>query len=89
MAFEQPYGFEFAFVRNPISGSAAWFFVNILKLISEPIFKIKIYEKISWYKQISFSKADFHKSAYQITKKISILNSKAIISAHEYNYFSA
>ena len=29
----RPYGFEIDFVRNPISRSAAWFFVIILKLI--------------------------------------------------------
>ena len=45
MAVARPYGFEIDFVRNPISGPAAWFFVIILKLIFTPIFEIKIYEK--------------------------------------------
>ena len=46
MAVAPPYGFEIDFVRNPISGSAAWFFVIILKFISELIFEVKIHEKI-------------------------------------------
>ena len=46
MAVVRSYGFELDFVRNPISGSAAWFFVIILKLILTPIFEIKIHEKI-------------------------------------------
>ena len=45
MAFARPYGFEIDFVRNPISGSAAWFFVIILEFIFTPILEIKIYEK--------------------------------------------
>ena len=47
MAVARPYGFEIDFVRNPISLSAAWFFVFILKFIFTPIFDIKIYEKNS------------------------------------------
>ena len=38
MAVARPYGFEIDFVRNPISGSAAWFFVIILKFIFTHIF---------------------------------------------------
>ena len=45
MAVAQPYGFEIDFVRNSISGSAAWFFVIILKFIFAAIFEIKIYKK--------------------------------------------
>ena len=30
MAVARPLGFEINFVRNPISGSAAWFFIIIL-----------------------------------------------------------
>ena len=48
MAVARPYGFEIDFVRNPISGSAAWFFVIILKFIFTPIYQIKISEKNSW-----------------------------------------
>ena len=44
---------------DPISESAAWFFVFILKFIFTSIFEIKIHEKIPWHKKISFSKADF------------------------------
>ena len=46
MAVARPYGFESDSVRNPISGSAAWFFFMILKLIFTPIFEIKIDEQI-------------------------------------------
>ena len=45
MAVAWPYSFEIVFVRNPISGSAAWFFVIILKFIFTPISEIKIHEK--------------------------------------------
>ena len=45
MAVARPYGFEIDFVRNPLSGSAAWFPVIILKFIFTPIFGIKIHEK--------------------------------------------
>ena len=38
MAVAQPLGFEIDFVRNSISGSAAWFFVIILKFIFTAIF---------------------------------------------------
>ena len=47
LAVVQPLGFEIDFVRNPISGAAAWFFVIILKFIFTAIFEIKIYEKNS------------------------------------------
>ena len=47
MAVARPNGFEIDFVRNLISGSAAWFFVIILKFIFTPIFELKIYEKKS------------------------------------------
>ena len=45
MVVAQPWGFENDFVRNPISGSAAWFFVIILKFILTAIFKIKVHVK--------------------------------------------
>ena len=45
MAVARPYGFEIDFLRNPISGSASWFFVSILKFIFIPIFEIQIHEK--------------------------------------------
>ena len=47
MAVARPNGYKIDFVRNPISGSAAWFFVIILKFIFKPIFEIKIHEKNS------------------------------------------
>ena len=37
MAVARPYGFEIDFVRNPISESAAIFFVIILEFIFTPI----------------------------------------------------
>ena len=43
-----PYGLEIDFVRNPFSGSAAWFFFIILKFIFTPIFEIRIKEKNPW-----------------------------------------
>ena len=45
MTFARPYGFEIDFVRSPISGSAAWFFVIILRFILTPIFETKLHEK--------------------------------------------
>ena len=45
MAIARSLGFEIDFVRNPISGSAARFFVIILKFILRPIYEIKISEK--------------------------------------------
>ena len=41
MAVAQPIDFEIDIARNPISGSAAWFFVIILKFIFTAIFQIK------------------------------------------------
>ena len=65
MAAARPYGFEIDFVRNPISGSAAWFFVIILKFILTPIFEIKIHEKkFLGTKKNSFSKPDFKTPRY-------------------------
>ena len=65
MAVAWPYGFEIDFLRNPIFGSASWFFVIILKFIVTPIFVIKIHEKKYLdIKKISFSKSDFHKPTY-------------------------
>ena len=61
MAVERPYGFESDLVRHPISGSAAWFFIIILKFIFTPIFEIKIHaKKLLDNEKISFSKFDFH-----------------------------
>ena len=45
MAVAQPLDFEIDFVRNPISGSAAWLFVIIIKFIFKAIFEIKNYVK--------------------------------------------
>ena len=41
----RPSGFEIDFVNNPLSGSAAWFFVIILKFIFTAIFEIKNHVK--------------------------------------------
>ena len=61
LAVVQPLGFEIDFVRNPISGAAAWFCVIILKFIFTAIFEIKIYEKnFLATKKISYPKPDFH-----------------------------
>ena len=71
MAVARPYGFEINFVRNPISGSAAWFFVIILKFIFAAIFEIKIYEKkFLDIKKISFSKFDFYKLTVSTEQKL-------------------
>ena len=60
MAVARPLGFEIDFVGNPISGSAGWFFVIILKFIFTPICEIKVHEKkFLDTKKISFFKADF------------------------------
>ena len=45
MAVARPLGFEIDFVTNPISESAASFFVIILKLIFTFVFEIKVHEK--------------------------------------------
>ena len=45
MAVARLYGCEVDFVRNPFSGSAAWFFIIILQFIFTPIFEIKIFAK--------------------------------------------
>ena len=62
MAVAQPLDFEIDFARNPISGSAAWFFVIILKFFSTAIFEIKNHvKKFLGTKKNSFSKPDFYK----------------------------
>ena len=59
MAVARPYGFEVDFEVDPISGSAALFFIIILKFIFTPIFEIKVYERnFLTRKKISFSKPD-------------------------------
>ena len=61
MAVARPLGFVIDFVRNPFSGSAAWFFVIILKFIFTAIFEIKNHvKKFLGIKKISFSKPDFY-----------------------------
>ena len=47
LAVARPYDFEIDFVRDTIFGSAAWFFVIILKFIFTVISEIKIHEKNS------------------------------------------
>ena len=62
MAVAQPLNFEVDFARNPISESAAWFFVIILEFILTTIFEIKNHvKKILGTKKISFLKPDFYK----------------------------
>ena len=64
LATARSYGFKIDFVRNLISGSAAWFFVIIRKFIFTPVSEIKIHEKkFLDPKKNSFSKVDFHKLA--------------------------
>ena len=66
MAVARPLGFEIDFVRNPISGSAAEFFVSILKFILTSIFLIRIHGKNVFDTEnfltpkILFLRADFH-----------------------------
>ena len=65
MAVVRPYGFKIDFVRNPTSGSAAWFFLIMLKFIFTPILEIKIYgKKFLNTQKISFAKLDFHKTTF-------------------------
>ena len=45
MAVAQSLGFEIDFVRNPISGSAAWYFIIILEIIFSAILEIKVHVK--------------------------------------------
>ena len=51
MAVAQPLDFEIDFVKNPISGLAAWFYVIILKFIFTAIFEIKNHEKNPWHQK--------------------------------------
>ena len=73
MAVSQLLDFEIDFARNPISGSAAWFFVIILKFIMTAIFELKNHLKNSLApKQISFSKLDFYKPIHlEISRRVS------------------
>ena len=72
MAVARPHGFDIDFVRNPIAGSPARFFVIILKFIFTPIFEIKIHEKnFLGTEKISFSNSDYHKATYIYLKIIS------------------
>ena len=67
MAVEGQNGFGIDFLRNAFSGSAAWFFVIILKFNFTPIYDIEISEKKFFdTKKISFFKTDFHNSPYII-----------------------
>ena len=65
MAFTRSYGFEIDFVKNPIAGSPARFFVIILKFISTLIFEMKIHEKnFLGTEKISVPNSDYHKATY-------------------------
>ena len=68
MAFARPLGFEIDFVRNPVSGSAAGFFVIILKFVFTPIFEIKVLKKNSLTpKKFHFRKPIFNKHTSKMT----------------------
>ena len=63
MAVARLYGSKIDFTRNPISGSAARFFVILLEFSFTLLYEIKIFERNFFHtKIISFSKADFQKS---------------------------
>ena len=51
MADAQPLDIEIDFARNPISWSAAWFFVFIVNFIFTAIFEIKNHVKIPWHQK--------------------------------------
>ena len=64
MAVAQPLGLEIDFVRNPDSGSAAWFFVIILKLIFTAIFEMKVHVKNFLAPKNSIFEPNFCKPIY-------------------------
>ena len=68
MAVARPYGFEIDFLRNPISVSAAWFFVIILKFIFQLFFKSKFMQKFLDNIKIIF-KAQFSLPAKNIWRQ--------------------
>ena len=62
MAVAQSSDFGIDFARNPISWSAAWLFVIIVKFIFIAIFEIKNHvKKFLGTKKNPFSKPDFYK----------------------------
>ena len=63
MVAARPYGFRNDFLRNPISESAAWFFVIILEFIFTPIFEINIHGKNS----LTQKKFHFRRSIFIVT----------------------
>ena len=65
MAVARPYGFEINFVRNTICGSAALFFVIILKFIFTPLFEIKIQRKNFLTQKNLIFKAVFEKRIFK------------------------
>ena len=64
----RPYGFEIDFLRNPISGSAPWFFVIILKFIFTPIFENKVLKKDSLKPKKFHFRAEIFDPAYEEIK---------------------
>ena len=46
IAVVRPYGSEIDFVRNPISGSAEWFFLIIREFIFTPFLKSKLIKNL-------------------------------------------
>ena len=75
MAVAQSLDFEFDFARNPISGSAALFFVIILKIIFTAIFDIKVHVKKFLGKKKSFPKPHFYKPIHILVKLITTSHS--------------
>ena len=81
MAVARLFGFEVDFVRNAISGSAARFFVIILKFISTPIFDMKPYEKKSLtLKKFHFGSLIFNNQYIKIVFKVEHRKLKSTIS---------
>ena len=78
MAIARLYGFEIDFVGNPISGSAAWFFIIISKFITTPIFEIKIYEKNSLAPKKFIFEARFDSTSMLIWRHYYLFKSSAM-----------
>ena len=65
MTVARPNGFEIDFVRKTISGSAAWFFVIILKFNFSSIFEIKIQERNPCHQKCACSTGPaFHRESF-------------------------
>ena len=78
MGFARPNGFKIDFLKKSFSGSAAWFFVIILKTIFTPIFEIKIRE----IRFLDSQKIHFRKPTFINKRERRPLISWKNISAH-------